>query len=171
MAAHQALRARTRQRGTASGYRLPTPAVDRGLTAVDDDTVYEIDRILSAEKVHGRYRLWIKWKDHADATPEWKIDIDHQTSHPGLLQEIQDAVQRCRDQLNEGSEDYDPVVRGELAADDEYHSEVVEDPATDPLPSSTATELGGAHEPVEPATVATRFPRRHASRNVPGVHR
>eukprot|EP00966_Prymnesium_polylepis_P205971 4772754-Prymnesium_polylepis.1 len=54
-----------------SGYRIPTPSANRGLTAVDDDTVYEIDRILSAEKVHGRYRLWIKWKDHADATPEW----------------------------------------------------------------------------------------------------
>eukprot|EP00966_Prymnesium_polylepis_P011185 257365-Prymnesium_polylepis.1 len=52
-----------------SGYRIPTSAAGRGLTAVDDDTVYEIDRILSAEKVHVRYRLWIKWKDHADATP------------------------------------------------------------------------------------------------------
>jgi hypothetical protein len=71
-----------------SGYRIPTSAVDRGLTAVDNDTVYEIDCILSAEKVHGRYRLWIKWKDHADATPEWKSDIERQTSHPGLLQEI-----------------------------------------------------------------------------------
>jgi hypothetical protein len=92
-----------------------------------------------------------------------------QTSHPGLLQEIQDAVQRCRDQLNEGREDDDPVVRDELAAEDEYHSEVVEDPSTDPLPPRTATALGDAPEPAEPATAATRFLTRHASGKVPGV--
>ena len=143
-----------------SGYRIPTPSVDRGPTAVDDDTVYEIDRILSAEKVHGRYRLWIKWKDHADATPEWKSDIERQTSHPELLQEIQDAVQRCREQLNEGREDDDPVVRDELAAEDGYHSGAMGD--------GSASEGGGGD--ASAGCVADRLPRRHASRRVPGVH-
>ena len=144
-----------------SGYRLPAAPVERGLTAVDDDTVYEIDRILSAEKVQGRYRLWIKWKDHADATPEWKSDIERQTSHPGLLQEIQDAVQRCREKLNERDDD-DPVVRDELAAEDAYHDEA--DPPSDSSPpvdvgGSSATHASGEADAVTPG-VATRFPRR-----------
>eukprot|EP00966_Prymnesium_polylepis_P109585 2535861-Prymnesium_polylepis.1 len=141
-----------------SGYRIPTSASDRGLTTVDDDTVYEIDRILSAEKVDGRYRLWIKWKDHADASPEWKSDIERQTSHPGLLQEIQDAVQRCREQLNEGREDDDPVVRDELAAELPRASITPESSEMAPLLRlATLMRLLGTPPP--------GFHGRHASRN------
>ena len=152
-----------------SGYRLPVSPAERGLTAVDDDTVYEIDRILSAEKVQGRYRLWIKWKDHADATPEWKSDIERQTSHPGLLQEIQDAVQRCRDQLNERDDD-DPTVRDELAAEDAYHGDsplVGDDDSGTPATAPEVVDSGVAHD-ADPG-VPARYPRRMASRNVPGV--
>ena len=104
--------------------------------------------------------MWIKWKDHADATPEWKSDIERQTSHPGLLQEIQDAVQRCREQLNEGREDDDPVVRDELAAEDGYHSGITGD--------GPDVEVDGDN--ASAGHVADRLPRRHASRRVPGVH-
>ena len=149
--------------------------------ARDDDTVYEMDRILSAEKLQGSYRLWIKWKDHADATPEWKTDIVKQTSHPGLLQEIQeqDAVQRCRDQLNEGRDgEDDPVVRDEHNIEESYHHEIPDESDADDEPGDTPT--ADAPDPTDDAispgastldgpTIASRRPRRPASRNVPGV--
>ena len=82
--------------------------------------MFEIDRILSAEKCGNKYRLWVKWKDYADATPMWRHDLLKQNCNEELLQEVADAVQRCRDQLNIGREpDDDPVVGDETAITDE----------------------------------------------------
>ena len=76
-----------------------------------------------------------------------------------MLQEIQDAVQRCREQVNEGREDDDPVVRDELAAEDGYHSGIPGD--------GPAVEVDDANAPA--GHVAAWLPRRHASRRVPWV--
>ena len=82
--------------------------------------MFEIDRILSAEKCGNKYRLWVKWKDYADATPMWRHDLLQQNCNEELLQEVADAVQRCRDQLNIGREpDDDPEVGDETVATDE----------------------------------------------------
>lgn len=66
----------------------------------DPDQVFEIDKVLSAEKCGTKYRLWIKWKDWADATPMWRHELIRQNVNPELRQEIDDAVRRCREQLN-----------------------------------------------------------------------
>ena len=82
--------------------------------------------------------------------------------------EIQDAVQRCRDQLNERDDD-DPVVRDELAAEDAYHDDspaAGEEDAGNASAVPKVTDLGAA---AAGPGVATRFPRRKASRNVTGV--
>ena len=98
----------------------------------EDDTLYEIERILGAERVSGRYKLWVKWADHADATQEWKHDIERQVTHPRILEEIRDAVSRCRDQFNEVRDGVDdPTESQETAASDAY---VADDDATVPLP-------------------------------------
>ena len=60
-----------------AGVKLPIAEVpdEAGSNAdsdADDDEVYEIEKVLSAEKVGGKYRLWIKWKGYDEVTPQWK---------------------------------------------------------------------------------------------------
>ena len=47
----------------------------------DDDTVYEIDRILKAKKIGNRYRLLVKWKGDYDPSPTWRSDLVNQTTN------------------------------------------------------------------------------------------
>ena len=50
---------------TESGIPVPGSLVHNEVVSPDpspDDRIYEIDRVLSAEKVGGRYKLWIKWR-------------------------------------------------------------------------------------------------------------
>ena len=82
-------------------------AADADAAAADPDTVYDIERVLRAEKVSGKYLLWIKWAGHADPTPEWRHFIVKETTNRELLEEIADAVKRCQEELRleEGDED------------------------------------------------------------------
>jgi hypothetical protein len=62
----------------------------------DDDEVYEIDKVLRAEKIGNRYKLLVKWRGYVDPTPMWRHDLERQTSNAELLREINEAVQRCK---------------------------------------------------------------------------
>ena len=75
---------------------IPLPIADARTTEPleDDDTVYEIDQILKAEKIGNRYRLLVKWKGDYDPSPMWRSDLVSQTTNEDLLKEIEEAVQR-----------------------------------------------------------------------------
>ena len=112
---------------TLHGDPLPTTNTNETDQLEDDDTVYEIDRILKAEKIGNRYRLLVKWKGNYDPSPMWRSDLVNQTTNEDLLEEIEDAVQRCREELREANEiDDDPVV-----ADKEEEVHVAEGGETD----------------------------------------
>ena len=90
---------------------MPTGTATAGAGAADvaddPDRVWEIEKILRAEKVSGKYRLWVKWADYADPTPEWRHFLVAQTSNRELLEEIDEAVRRCQEELRlqEGDQD------------------------------------------------------------------
>ena len=92
----------------------------------DDDTVYEIERVLRAEKIKNRYRLWIKWKGFNDPTPMWRSHLAQQTCNAELLKEIDDALDRCRTELNgadaDEEEDVDYAEQDEQALTSEKSS-------------------------------------------------
>lgn len=64
----------------------------------DDETVYEIDKVVSAERIGNRYKVWIKWKDYDDITWMWKHELVKQSSNTELLNEIDKAVAVARDE-------------------------------------------------------------------------
>ena len=87
----------------------------------DPSKVYDIDQVLDAEKVSGKYRLWIKWKgwkddSGSDTTTEWAADITKQTSNEELLREIRDAIDRCKARQNDRSDD--PVMEDDAIEED-----------------------------------------------------
>ena len=97
---------------------IPLPAADEVAEHVtEDDEVYEIDRVLRAERLGNRFRLWIKWKGFADATPMWKHDLERESSNAELRREIDEAVQRCRDE--ELRHDDEPEPPAAPATDDQ----------------------------------------------------
>lgn len=121
---------------------VPLPAADTHATEQldDDDTVYEIDRILKAEKIGNRYRLLVKWKGDYDPSPMWRSDLVSQTTNEDLLEELEEAVQRCRGELREADEiDDDPVV-----ADNEEEAHVAEGGVID---GRRARKLTSRYEP------------------------
>jgi len=84
---------------SAGGLRLPEHS--QGPTpAVTDEEVYDIERVLRAERVGNRYLLHIKWKNYSDSSPLWRSDLLAQTCNPELLKEIEEAVERCRQERN-----------------------------------------------------------------------
>ena len=58
--------------------------------------MHEIERVLRADKVGGRYMLWIQWKGYQDPTMEPRKHILDQCNNPELLREIDAAVERYR---------------------------------------------------------------------------
>ena len=55
----------------------------------------------------GKYKLLVKWKGHVDATWEPRAHILNETNNPELLKEIEDAVQRYRDETRTPDDDED----------------------------------------------------------------
>lgn len=103
---------------------------------LDDDEVYEIEHVLRAEKIKGRYRLWIKWKGYDDPTPMWRSDLLQQSSNAELRQEVDAAVDRCRLELGSRDE-VDDGVEDEI-------TEVIAD-----LPDPDAPRLPRQRKPVD----------------------
>ena len=66
----------------------------------DPDQVYEIERVLRAKKVGGRYMIWVKWKGFVDPTPMPKAQLLRESSNPELLREVEEAMQRYRDEYS-----------------------------------------------------------------------
>ena len=102
---------------TERGIPLPPQAELVDSSVEDDDATYEIDKVLRAELVGRRYRLWIKWKGYADPTPMWRHQLESQSCNEELLKEIREAVERCREELQHAPAE-DPVEAPEQAPED-----------------------------------------------------
>jgi len=121
-------------RMTEMGIPVPGTAGDVTVDVVDPDQVYEIDRILRATKVGGKYVLWVKWRGYQDPTPVPRAQLLLDTNNPALLLEIDEAVSRYREEKL-------------LTADDE----------DEPEPE----EIDDTDDPSEPEQLTGRVPRIH----------
>ena len=107
------------------GVKLPIAEVpdEAGSSAevdTDDDEVYEIEKVLSAEKVGGRYRLWIKWKGYDEVTPQWKSVLLRESCNQELIDEVEAAVAACKLRMNDRTDDEDdPVAEDEVVINEE----------------------------------------------------
>ena len=79
----------------------------------DDDALYEVEKILRAEKIGNKYRLWIKWVGYDEPTPMWKTHLTAQPLSDELLKEIEEACQHYRDEHRryEDESDEEPEVQ------------------------------------------------------------
>ena len=97
-----------------SGVKLPVDEPDGSDhdadADIDDDEVYEIEKVLSAEKVGGRYRLWIKWKGYDEVTPQWKSVLLRESCNQELIDEVEAAVAACKLRMNDRTDDEDDRV-------------------------------------------------------------
>ena len=66
---------------------------------VDPEKEYEIDYVSHAEKVGGRYQVWIKWKGFEELTYEWRSDLLAQGLSDELVKEVEKAVEKERVRL------------------------------------------------------------------------
>ena len=121
-------------RMTELGIPVPGSTGDVTVNVIDPDQVYEIDRVLRATKVGGKYMLWVKWKGYQDPTPVPRAQLLQDTNNPELLREIDEAVARYREEKL-------------LAADDGDEPELEEPEDTD--------------DPSEPEQLTGRVPRIH----------
>ena len=58
----------------------------------EGDIIYPIERILRAERVGNKYRIWIKWEGSEEITFRWRHELVEELSDEGTLKEIEDAV-------------------------------------------------------------------------------
>ena len=89
----------------------------------DSEEVYDIERVVRADRVGNRYKIWLKWRGHVAITPRWRHELVLETSNTSLLKEIEDAVQAARERhraehgyLEEDSDDDADVVQPNLVA-------------------------------------------------------
>jgi hypothetical protein len=82
--------------------------------AYDPDEIFEVERVLKADKISGRYRLLIKWVGHLDPTFEWRSNFVRNTDCRELLEEAEVAVQNYKDEhalpVGDEDEEDDPVA-------------------------------------------------------------
>ena len=82
--------------------------------------MYEIEKILSAEKVGGKYRLWIKWKGYDEVTPQWKSVLLRESCNQELIDEVDAAVAECKLRMNDRTnEEDDPVAEDDVVIKEE----------------------------------------------------
>ena len=62
----------------------------------DGNDVWNIERVLHAERVGRWYKLWIKWRGSNEISPRWRHELVKETTNAELLQEIKDAVDAAR---------------------------------------------------------------------------
>jgi hypothetical protein len=91
---------------------VPLPSAPPGVAEVEADAhdpeqVFDIDRVLSAKKVGGKYILMIKWKGYADPTPMPRAQLLRECNNDELRREIDEAVQRYQEETRLPPEDED----------------------------------------------------------------
>ena len=124
---------------------------DGDVVGQDDDETYEIDQIVSAERIGVRYRIWIKWKGYSEITWRWWSELKQESQgQTELLQDMERAVEvaRAKHKLEHGhleDDDADPSPADE-------RPNLVSVPETEPEPEPTGNE--------DAPNLAQRRPRR-----------
>ena len=128
-------------------YGIPvTPRVDTtDDPRQDDETLYEIERIVRAERIGNKYRIWIKWVGYDDITYRYRHELVTEISDPDILKSIDDAVEIERSNATAG--------RGVNPEDDE-------EPDQPPPPDPPVLDNASFDEP----TIAQRIQRRRSAR-------
>ena len=103
---------------TEMGVPLPGSTGDSIANAVDPDEVYEIDKVLRATKVGGKYLIWVKWTGHSDPTPVPRAQLLLDSNNPALLREIDEAVERYKEEKRLDEDDEDEPDAGPASDDD-----------------------------------------------------
>ena len=79
----------------------PQPIVARSpdgeAVVPDDTTLYEIEKIIRAERIGNRYKLWIKWLGYDTVTPRWRHELVTEITDPNLLNDIERSVVEARE--------------------------------------------------------------------------
>ena len=94
-------------RMTELGIPVPGTVGDVTVDVADPNQLYEIDKILRATKVGGKYILWVKWRGYQDPTPVPRAQLLQDTNNPALLIEIDEAVARYREEKRLADDDED----------------------------------------------------------------
>ena len=101
---------------TEYGYAMGKPRLS-GTDGADgdvggtDEVLYDIERIVRADRIGNLYKLWIKWKGHDDITPRWRHELVKETSNPEILVNIDRVVQEARERhrIEHGSTESDDI--------------------------------------------------------------
>jgi hypothetical protein len=131
----------------------PTGVSDDGDLDAASDTEYEVERIVSAERIGNKYKMWIKWVGYDDITPRWRHELVKECSNAELLRDIDAAVQAARERYNaeHGYVEDDADDEGPTASD--APSLVVNSP-----PPAVPT---GTHPADDNRPLSLRRPKRH----------
>ena len=118
---------------------VPLPLNDDTAAEVeDDDTLYEVEKILRAEKIGNKYRLWVKWAGYEEPTPMWRTHLLAQPLSDELLAEIEEACQRYRDEHPRYADESD---------DEPDASSPAHAPADAPLPATRSRKPTDRYNP------------------------
>ena len=101
---------------TEYGYAMGKPQ----LTSTDgadgdvggtDETLYDIERIVRADRIGNMYKLWIRWKGYDEISPRWRHELVKETSNPEILINISQMVQEAKERhrLEHGSTEADDI--------------------------------------------------------------
>lgn len=95
---------------TEAGVPLPTVEGAVPPDEPDDDALYDIEKVLRAEKIGNKFRLWIKWVGYDEPSPMWRADLVSQPLSDELLNEIEEACQRYRDEHRKEEEEPEELL-------------------------------------------------------------
>ena len=101
-------------------YGILVPGTPGDVTAdlPDPSATYDVEKILRATKVGGKYVLWVKWSGHQDPTPVPRAQLLQDINHPVLLKEIDDAVARYQEEKRLEEDDADELDQEDDDTDD-----------------------------------------------------
>ena len=131
----------------------------------DDEESYEIDRVVSAERIGNRYKIWIKWVGYPELTWRWRHELVQETLNDELLSEIENAViiarQRHQAQYGHADDECGQDDTGGVAPD------ITDSNTTKPL-ADTAGDLPddrplAQRRPRRGSTLAAVLPEQFAS--------
>ena len=111
-----------------------------------DETEYEIERVLNAQRIGGKYKIFLKWKGYDEITFRWRHELLRETTNPELLDEIARATD---------------TARREYQAEHGYlEEEPEEDTGTEANPTITAIPEPTVMDTADERPIAQRKPRR-----------
>jgi hypothetical protein len=134
---------------TESGLAISRPGItstepNGGLDS--DETEYEIERVLNAQRIGGKYKIFLKWKGYDEITFRWRHELLRETTNPELLDEIARATDTARREYH--------AEHGYLEEEPE------EDTGTDANPTITAIPEPTVMDTADERPIAQRKPRR-----------